>query len=162
MKIWWESLSTRERLLVAGGAALTVTLLLYALVWQPFQTGSRRLRQSVAEQYADLMQMRQIAAEIKRLGKTGAARPADDGRSLLTLVDQTARAAGLGGALKRVAPQGSDKLSAQLDAVDFDQLVPWLSALERNHRVAVVNLSADRSAGPGRVNARVVLQGVAP
>lgn len=45
-----------------------------------------------------------------------------DGRSLLTLVDQTARAAGLGAALKRVTPQGENRLGVQFDAVEFDQL----------------------------------------
>lgn len=159
MKIWWESLSIRERLLVAGGAVLTVALLLYALVWQPFQTSRLRLRHSVAEQRAGVIWMRQAAAEIKRLDRVSAVRPARDGRSLLTLVDQTARAAGLGDALKRVAPQGEDQLSAQLDAVAFDQIIPWLGALERDHRITIINLSMDRTASPGRVNARVILQG---
>ena len=76
----------------------------------------------------------------------------------MTLVDQTARAAGLGAALKRVTPQGEDRLGAQFDAVEFDKLIPWLRALERDHRIAIVNLSVDR-AGPGRVNARIILQG---
>ena len=130
MKAWWESLSTRERALVAGGAAATLALLLYALVWEPFQAGGRRLRQSVAEQRASLAWMRQAAEEVKRLNGAGAAQAAGDDRSLLTLVDQTARAAGLGPALKRIAPQGDDKLSAQLDAVEFDKLVIALSMLD--------------------------------
>lgn len=162
MKTWWDSLSVRERLLVAGGAVLTLTLLFYALAWQPFQASSRRLRHSVAEQRADLAWMRQAAAEIKRLEGVSGARPASDGRSLLTLVDQTARAAGLGNALKRVAPQGDDKLSAQLDLVEFDPFIAWLGALERNHRLTIVNLSVDRTAAAGRVNARVILQGSRP
>ena len=162
MKVWWESLSIRERLLVGGGAALTVILLLYALVWQPFQASSRRLRLSVAEQRAELAWMRQAAAEVKRLDSGGAARPVTDGRSLLTLVDQTARSAGLGNGLKRVAPQGDDKLSAQLDAVEFDLLISWLGALERDHRIVIVNLSVERTATPGRVNARLILQGSRP
>jgi len=162
VKTWWDSLSARERLLVAGGAALTVALLFYALVWQPFQANSRRLRHSVAEQRAELMWMRQAAAEIKRLEHANSTRPAGDGRSLLTLVDQTARAAGLGSALKRVAPQGDDKLSAQLDAVEFDPFIAWLGALERNHRLTIVNLSVDRTPAAGRVNARAILQGARP
>jgi general secretion pathway protein M len=157
MKAWWETLSTRERGLVLGGTALTLVLLLYLLVWEPFRTSGRRLRQSVAEQRADLAWMRQAAQEIKRLNGVGAAQPTGDDRSLLTLVDQTARAAGLGGAMKRIAPQGDDKLSVQLDAVEFDQLVPWLGALEHDHRLTIVSLSVDRTDTPGLVNTRVVL-----
>lgn len=162
MKIWWDSLSLRERLLVVGGAGLTLILLFYALVWQPFQASNQRLRHSVTEQRAELAWMRQATAEIKRLESASGARPASDSRSLLTLVDQTARTAGLSNALKRVAPQGDNKLSAQLDLVEFDPLILWIGALERNHRLIIVNLSVDRTAAAGRVNARVTLQGSAP
>ena len=158
MKAWWEGLSSRERLLTAGGAMLVLALLLYALAWQPFQASGRRLRQSVAEQRAELVSMRQMAQEIKQLGgSSGKPLPAD-GRSPLTLVDQTARAAGLGAALKRVTPQGEDRLGVQFDAVEFDKLVPWLGALERDHRIVIVNLSVDRATA-GRVNARLIVQG---
>ncbi|HAO33650.1 MAG TPA: type II secretion system protein M [Candidatus Competibacter sp.] len=157
MKAWWDGISNRERALVAGGALSMLLLLFYLAIWQPFQANHRRLRQNVAEQRADLAWMRQAAAEVKRLN-AAAARPADN-RSLLTLVDQTARAAGLGAALKRVAPQGDDKLSAQLDAVEFDKLVPWLGVLEHDHRVSLVSFSADRTETPGLVNARIVLGG---
>ena len=162
MKIWWEGLSYRERLLVSGGALLTLALLLYALAWQPFQASHRRLRQSVAEQRAELAAMQQMAGEVKRLGGSGATTASlADGRSLLTLVDQTARAAGLGAALKRVAPQGENRLGVQFDAVEFDQLVPWLGTLERDHRVTIVNLTVDRATA-GRVNARLTVQGGRP
>jgi len=158
MKVWWEGLSSRERLLVAGGATLTLVLLLYALAWQPFQASHRRLRQSVAEQRAELAVMRQMAQEIKQLSGSGSKPTTTEGRSLLTLVDQTARAAGLGAALKRVTPQGENRLSVQFDAVEFDKLVPWLGALERDHRIVIVNLTVDRAAA-GRANARLIVQG---
>lgn len=157
MKAWWETLSARERGLVAGGAALTLVLLLYVLVWEPFRSSGHRLQQSVAERRADLVWMRQAAQEIKRLSSAGVAQPAGDDRSLLTRVDQTARAAGLGSALKRVAPQGDDRLSVQLDSVEFDKLLPWLGALERDHRITIVSLSVDRIDVAGLVNARIVL-----
>ena len=107
--------------------------------------------------------MRQAAREIQRLSNNASAvqSPAD-GRSLLTRVDQTARAAGLGAALKQITPQGDDKLNARLDAVEFDKLLLWLSALEHEHRITLINLSVDRAAAPGRVNARVILQGSQP
>lgn len=162
MKAWWETLSARERGLIAGGMAIVLVLLIYALVWEPFRASDRRLRQSVAEQRADLAWMRQAAQEVKRLSATGKGSTAPDGRSLLTLVDQTARAAGLGAALKRIAPQGEDKLSAQLDAAEFDKLIPWLGVMERQHQLTIVNLSVDRAGAAGLVNARVILQGARP
>ena len=49
------------------------------------------------------------------------------------------------------------QLSVQLDAVEFDQLIPWLGALERNQRIVIINLSADRVAAAGRSNVRLIL-----
>ena len=159
MKAWWDSLSLRERSLIGGGMALTLALLIYALAWQPFRAGYRRLHQSVTEQRADLAWMRQAAQEVRRLsgGAGSAAKTAGEGQSLLTRVDQTARAAGFGPALKRIAPQGENQLSVQLEAVEFDKLIPWLGTLERNHQILIVNLSVDRTVTAGRVNARLVL-----
>lgn len=157
MKAWWENLGARERGLIVVGTVLVMMLLSYVLAWEPLRNSDRRLRQNVAERRADLAWMRQAAEEIKRLGGTGAARPVADNRSLLTLVDQTARAAGLGAALKRVAPQGDDKLSAQLDGAEFDKLIPWLSGLERDQAIAIISLNVDRTDAPALVNARVVL-----
>ena len=162
MKAWWETLSARERLLVIGGLGLILALLGYALVWEPFRTSHRQLQQRVAEQRVDLIWMRQAAREVKRLSGNAGTSPTRDGRSLLTLVDQTARAAGLASALKRVAPQGEDKLSAQLDGVEFDKLIPWLGTLEHDHRIAIVNLSIDRANATGLVNARVILRETRP
>ncbi len=157
MKAWWENLGARERGLIVVGTVLVMMLLSYVLAWEPLRNSDRRLRQNVVERRADLAWMRQAAEEIKRLGGAGAARPVADNRSLLTLVDQTARAAGLGAALKRVAPQGDDKLSAQLDGAEFDKLIPWLSGLERDQAIAIISLNVDRTDAPALVNARIVL-----
>lgn len=160
MKVWWDSLEHRERALIGGSTVMALIVLGYVLVWEPFQISYRRLQQSVAEQRADLAWMRQAAQEIQRL--SGTARPRSDGRSLLTLIDQTARTAGMGTALKQITPQSDDRLSARLDAVEFDKLLPWLSVLERDHPITLINLSVDRTETAGLVNARVILQGSRP
>lgn len=158
MKAWWDNLSIRERTLVAGGTALTLLLVFYLLVWEPLQASSNRLRQTIVDQRTDLAWMQQAAQEVKRLDNlTGV--QADDGRSLLTLVDQTARTAGLGNALKRIAPQGEEQLSAQLDSVEFDKLIPWLGTLEQDYRITIISFSVDRTETAGLVNARIVLGG---
>jgi general secretion pathway protein M len=157
MKAWWESLNTRERALLVSGLAVTVALLFYMLVWEPVRASRHQLQQTVATQLADLAWMRQAAQDIKRLGNSAPGQAVSDERSLLTLVDQTAKAADLGAAMKRVAPQGDDKLSAQLDGAEFEKLIPWLIGLEQQHHLVIVSLSVDRTDTPGLVNARVVL-----
>lgn len=164
MKAWWDNLSQRERWLLGGGVVALLVFLFYLQVWEPFQTSNRLLRQSVAEQRADLAWMRQAALEVKRLNAAGdsGGRAVGGGQSLLTVVDQTARAAGLSAALKRINPQGGDKLNAQLEQVEFDAFINWVGALEREHRITIVNMAVDRTDTAGLVNARVILQGSTP
>jgi general secretion pathway protein M len=163
MKPWWNSLNRRERWLVAGGAGLVPLFLVYTLIWHPFHTRLQTLRQTVAAQRQELAWMRQAAVEIKSLeATTSSSRPRREGQqSLLTLVDQSARTAGLGTALKRIEPQGEDKLRVQFEQVGFDQLIHWLGSLEQAYGVTLVNATVDRQTESGRVDARLVLQGSA-
>lgn len=161
MKAWWNQLSNRERWLVGGGSVLTLLLIVYALIWQPFQKELGRLRQTVAEQRADLAWMRQAAIEAKRLENVQAGPksqlPEGVRRSLLIVVDQSARAAGLGTAVKRVEPQGDDRVRIWLEQAGFDQLIGWLDTLRQDQGIQTANAVIDRQAG-GRVDARLILQ----
>jgi general secretion pathway protein M len=108
--------------------------------------------------------MQQTTKEIKRLESTDsgakALQAAGNGTSLLTLVDQTAKSAGLGTSVKRVEPQGDDKLRVQLEQVSFDQMILWLDSLKQEHGVVAINVIVDRQTESGQVNARLLLQGM--
>jgi general secretion pathway protein M len=157
----WKQLSDRERWLVGGGAALTLIVLGYALVWQPLARDLSYLQQSVAESRSALAWMRQAAAAIQRLQAERGQQPAPGrgaGVSLATLIDRTAAAAGLDKALRQVDPQGGDTLSVRLEQAEFDPLLRWLGVLQRHYRIVVVDAAIERQDTPGRVNARLILQ----
>jgi general secretion pathway protein M len=162
MKDWWTSLQDRERWLFGTGAMLALSLSFYAVVWSPFLQDLHQLRRGVAEQRAELVWMRAATREIKRLegsaNDSQLPRHEDAGRSLLTLVDQTARAAGLDQAMRRVEPQGSEKVTVHLEQASFDSLARWLVQLTRDHAIETVNALVDRQAASGFVNARITLQ----
>jgi general secretion pathway protein M len=162
MKNWWNGLTARERWIVGSGVLLSLILVGYGLIWQPWQRALGDLRQAVANQRRDLAWMQQAVMEVKQLGTaaTGAAtKPTGaPGQSLLTLVDQSAKKAGLGTVLKRVEPQGSEQLRVQLEGVGFDELIRWLGTLEREYAVRIDTATVDRRSESGRVDARIVLQ----
>jgi len=138
MKAWWETLSVRERGLVAGGMTLVLILMIYALVWEPFRTSGRpapsERGRTARRPGLDAAGGRGGQAPERRRQRLRIRRrwplPADPGRS-----DRAGGGAGTGPEAARAT--GEDKLSAQLDAVEFDQLIPWLGALEREHRIAI-------------------------
>jgi general secretion pathway protein M len=80
-----------------------------------------------------------------------------DGRSLLARVDEGARQAGLGPVLLRVEPLSAGRVRAHFQAAPFDQLMDWLQPLGSQHGVRVEELSLQRAAGVGLVDARLTL-----
>lgn len=159
MKEWWSNLGTRERLIVGGGAVLLVPVLLWALVWQPLASGVRQLETEVAAQREGLQWMRKAAAELQHLRGSGAQASAGlGGRSLLAVVDQSARAAGLGNGLKRIEPDSATAVRARLEGVSFDAVVKWLDDLSRQFGVLATLVTIERVQGAGQVNVRLTLQ----
>lgn len=159
MKAWLENLDPRERLMVAAGAALLVLFLLYILVWSPLHSGYDSMRTTVEEQRATALWMQQSAQTLKGLKRSGGrSRQGLGGRSLLSVADSTARAGGLGPALKRVEPEGGDSVRVWLDGAPFDVLVKWLGTLSTIHGVNAETVTMERSDAAGRVNARLTLQ----
>jgi general secretion pathway protein M len=158
MKAWFESLDLRERRLLIGGGVLLLALLLYVAIWEPLVNKVDGLRASTVEQQAVLAEMRQMALEVKRLGGgKRTVRPAS-GRSLLSLVDSTAKSARLGDALKRVQPDGEQRVQVWLEGVSFDQLVSWLVTLEQRQGVRAVSSVFEAKDESGRVDARLVFE----
>ncbi|MBI5460983.1 MAG: type II secretion system protein M [Gammaproteobacteria bacterium] len=159
MKEWWTTLGTRERLILGGGALLLVPLLLWALVWQPLASGVHTLETDVAAQREALQWMRNAAAELQQLRGSSAQSSAGlGGRSLLAVVDQSARAAGLGNGLKRIEPDSATAVRARLEGVAFDAVVKWLDELSRQFGVLATLVTVERTPGTGQVNVRLTLQ----
>lgn len=158
MRAWFDSLEARERLMVAAGSALLVLFLLYVLVWSPIHSGYDALRNNVEEQRATAMWMQESAQALASLKRnSGKAAQGLGGKSLLSVADSTARAGGLGSALKRVEPEGSDSVRVWLDGAPFDVLVKWLGTLS-TLGVSTESATLERGEATGRVNARLTLQ----
>ena len=158
MKEWFAGLEARERQLVSGGAAVLALLLLYTMIWEPIVSGYRNLQEDVAQQTETLAWMQQAAAQIKGLQRSGAGGAARGlgGRSLLAVVDQSARSGGLGNAIKRIEPDGSKGVKVWLEGVAFDPMILWLGKLTRTYQIETSLITIEPQGG-GRVNARLTL-----
>jgi len=157
MKDWYFGLEARERLMVNIGAGVLVLLMLYLLIWEPLAGRYHKLQASVAQQQKTLAWMQQAAAQVKALQRAlpGGGRGLG-GRSLLSVVDQSARNGGLGASIKRIEPDGGKGVKVWLEGASFDQMVVWLGKLSRNFQVEVGSISIEPQ-GNGRVDARITL-----
>ena len=158
MREWFNRLEPRERLTLSIGGGIAAVVLLYAIVWLPVNRNLVSLQDQVETQRSTVRWMQSSATEVKAL-KGVRATPArgGDGRPLLTLVEQTAKKAGLGDALNRVEPQGTNRARVWLELASFDLLVRWLAQMQREHGVQAESAVIDPQEQVGRVNARLVL-----
>ncbi len=155
MKARWNALEPRERTLVAAGGAVLLAVVLWVGVWEPLD----RHRDVLAERVAANQALADWLTRLEQRLPSGPAEPPTatlDGRSPLAVVDQSARAAGLAGALQRIEPGSRGEIRVTLERAEFPALMGWLGELVENRPFRVVSVRADR-VEPGRVDATLVL-----
>lgn len=159
MKDWFLGLAMRERVIVAGGAAFLLILILWLGAWVPLSERVDQLEQTVTVQQETLDWMRNATAEIQQLRRQGGAPVATGlgGRSLLAVVDQAAKSAGLSSGLKRIEPEGTDRVRVRFEQIPFDTFMRWLDSLNRQYGVFTQTITVEREEAPGRVNVRLTL-----
>lgn len=156
LSTFWNGLSGRERLILAGGGSVAAILLLYGLVVNPLQRELARLRTELPKAQQQLQWMRAQAGRVQQLRAT-APRPAQGG-GLLSFVEQSAQSYGIQQSVKRVEPDGSNGARVSLDGVAFNNLLSWLSHLQKQGGIRVDSATVEPQPAPGTVNARLVLR----
>jgi len=159
MRDWLESLESRERLFVLGGAVAVALALLYAFVWTPLDKGHRSLQASVVDWQQSLAELRPLRGVQTTPGNNS--QPAASGNQTpVVIVDQTLRVRGLDRSLRRSQPTTSNGIRVEFESVAFDDLVLWLNDLSSQYsmQVASGSLSSSTQAGPGRINATLTLE----
>ncbi|WP_348674312.1 type II secretion system protein GspM [uncultured Abyssibacter sp.] len=159
LKARYLALEPRERRLVSGGAAVLVALLYYLLIWEPLAMGRERVA-SQLEVERSLAAELAAAAPLARQATASSGAPttaAAQNRSLLAVVDQTGKSAGLGQGVRRVQPEGDDRVRVWLEGVEFNRTVRWLHQLESRHGMTVDSADVGSQTQPGQVEARLGL-----
>lgn len=159
MKDWWAGLAPRERVILGGGVLVLALVLAYLMVWEPLAQKRQQLRDDISALSADLAWMRQVAPQVRRRAAQQVSQPSmgSAGGSVLTLVEVSARAAGLHESLERVQPEGT---GARLWFAEtgFDGLLRWLGELEQRQGLQVSQLAVDAGSAPGTVTARIKVE----
>lgn len=158
MKDWFLGLETRERLFVGVGGIVVLLIIVYGVLWLPFDRAHRNLAASVDNWQRSLAELRAVAATVDPAAEAGSARR-PGAQSPVVIVDQTLRQRGLAVTVKRQQPTPNG-IRLEFENVAFDQLVLWLGELEQQYGMEVQagSLSLASRAGPGRINASLTLE----
>ncbi len=154
----WKRLEDRERALVLAGALILALALAWVWIWEPL-TRARETQAARIAQHKSLLAWIEAAEPLAtRLRQMQPPQGIADGRSLIGLVDQTARAAGLAGSLQRIEPAGENEVQVWLEGAEFPALMNWLVVLGARHAIGADPFHAERSdQASGRVRARLTL-----
>jgi general secretion pathway protein M len=152
---WFKAQSPRDQRVAAGAAVILVIILILG-IFIPLDSSVSRAHTRVQRKAADLAWMRSVAPQLAAAGPAVTA-PASD-RSLIVVIDTSARESGLGSALNSSEPSGPGALRVRLDKAPFDSLMQWLARLSQQNGIHVETASIDAAGPPGLVNAGIVLR----
>lgn len=158
MKAWFLSLTSRERTMVQYAGAVVAIFIVYLLIINPIATNYEKNKKNVATASETLAWMKSAAIEIKQLG--GGAPTADRPKGkqfTLSMVDRSAKKAGLGSVMKRVQPEGESGVRVWFENAPFDELIKWLSVIEIKDGLSVNEINIEQAESTGLVNVRVFL-----
>jgi len=158
MRQTFENLSASERTLVIVASVVLLSGLIYGLAWRPLQVSIEEQGKKLERNLKSVEWMRQSALELKRFNARASVQGNGGARqSILALVDQTARKAGLGGTIKRVEPAGTGKVRIRMESVAFDDMISWLEGLLGPAAITIESIAIDRSDQTGLVDAHLTL-----
>lgn len=159
MKRWFESLAPRERVMVSLAAVVVVLAVFYSAVWGPLNKGVSRLSQQVQQQQQLAAWLNETAPRIRALRSAAHQRsPEDLNQALLTVIDKTSKAAGLGDRVKRIQPQGNESVQVWVEHVSFNDMLDWLYRLQNRYGVDIQSLSVEPGGQTGQVHGHMRLK----
>ena len=157
MRERWQQLQNRERALIMLAAIVIAVVLFWTLLWEPLQQSRQDHRARIIEQQSLLLWLQSIEPEVQRLRTEQIGTASSSNRSPISLIDQTARAAGLAGSLQRIEPAAGNQVRVVFEQVEFAALMNWLDQLIAEQPFRVEQFSAQRGLSSGRVDAVLVL-----
>lgn len=149
LKIWWESLATREQQVVGVGAVMTLIAVFYFGIWTPISNAEADALAKLKAQQQTLNYVKDGANKLVGLRQTGS-RPTMQG-SITNVINQTAGRYGL--TITRMQPQG-DKVQLWMDDVPFDALLAYLGDLVQQKGLSLELLDVGESDSAGMVKVR--------
>ena len=158
MKQWFLSLTQRERILVQAAASVVGMFVLYLLIIEPISSTYEKNKKNVASSMETLEWMRTAAQEVKKLSGGRAINEGSKGKQfILSMVDRSAKSAGLASVMKRVQPESDTGVRVWSENAPFDELIKWLSIIESKHGLSVNEINIEKTESTGLVNVRVFL-----
>jgi general secretion pathway protein M len=148
-----QQMPEKDRQALLALSVFAAVLIFVYVIYLPLEAYHDRARQNaeVSQELYQWLKSKEKQAKAVSKKPKGAGSSND---SLLTQVTETSKNNGL--SLKRVQPEGNDKIRLWLEDVPFNQVLIALDKLQSERGLKIEEVSIDRKA-PGKVDARATI-----
>ena len=136
---------------------LVVIAIIVLGIVRPISSQTTRGHEIVADKRELLNDLERLAERLGPQQITMSPVTAGNTDSLVLVVDQTTRNAGLAPYLKRNQPDGDSSIRLRFENAPFDTIVEWLAELESRYGLSTTSANIDMAAATGRVNCNFTL-----
>ena len=146
IKKQWLALQARERLVLGVGAILVGAIIFYALILGPWHLALNNMTTALPKMRENLVWMRTQAEALENGDINRDASQFNGGdQSLLSIVEQTAKRAGIQGAIQQLVPgkKGSEVRVVMGDA-EFNKWLAWIDVLYKQYGVDIEQVVTER------------------
>lgn len=153
--VWFQHLELREQRVLTWGTVLTIGLLTYYLLWQPFIQTHDDLKNRVAAQQTTLLWMQSAAQQMQQLR----AKNLDNSKTqpLLPTIERSLQTGNLAKLTKRLEPKNDTEVRVNIDQISFGELVTWLALLQNQFAIQIQSINLTRLATADAVKAQITL-----
>lgn len=159
MKNWWVKLQQREQTVILIGSFILILAFLYFVIWSQIVLDYNNKASRVDNKRETLNWISQRKEELEHLKRINPNlfNQATDNRSLLAIVDASAKQIGTHSSITQIDPDGENKVSVWVENISFDHLIILLGELERRNHIEVASLDLNKSQPIGKVSGVVTL-----
>lgn len=153
---WWQSLVSRERIVVAILGVFVFVMMFQMLVWNPLYQGRQNAAHSVNKQAELLHWMQQNAQRATQLQSNAITSSSSvKGQSISQTINVTAALAKID--INRFQTAGENSVQVWLDNADFSKLLWWLETIQKEQGIQTESIAISETAEAGLVSVRMTL-----
>lgn len=160
MQNYWNSLTSREQLLVSVAGLLAGLVILYFIALRPLQAHSADSERALLAAQNTLRTVQLRVAQLEATEDSAADRQGDgEVVSLRVAVSQAARSTGV--SISRLQPSEDGTLTVWVDSTESTTLFRWLQTLAQDRGVGPSNVLLQKNSGGDGLRVQVRFVGTA-
>ena len=159
MRIWFDSLESREKILIVFVSIFVIITSTYMLILAPMLKERDSLNKSISDWESSIIEishLKQLDVQ-SQLTINNQNKP---DQSLVVIVDISLRKHNLYQSLQRSLPNGNDNIRVELQEASFNDLILWIEELDSMYNLKVISANFSESSNDeyGFVNTSLTLE----